>query len=615
MVEPFSPVLVIVPHSGSIDFVIVGLTPLDVYYSFGLRLNSHSMTYLSALPSFDEMKRKGYSFEYHSATKDYVSEPFAILRGGSNKTVGNILDNVLPVKHNYLAQFKHLAWFGTYQENRDMGNAAGGKGKGYRIDLGACDHNYDGQNQSGLEPRPRTNGGVDCFNSPTKNENINSEQQMDAVQMTVDKVRKDHGYERIYNDFIWDEAFAKELRSHVNAEHSRAEVSSNFVTLMDGNDGCSFHKDTKNCSEASYDWTCCMAITVQSESTNRLYRVVTNLNLRAACGRAMKKELKHVNFRQKLTQEMERINSSYREIYANHTTEEDLVPTATTFTNVFLKPDLPWKGEMDEECHILKYIQAASAPSRDFFLSAASSAICKLREQETGLSVQDTVGLLLIAIYMSSYHQFHAVVDYVMNDADLRARIHNDVAGIYFNASEKLFPGKFWGGRLPRFTSSSLNFKKVFVENQFNFGLAVVELKELLKLVNTCADKRMVTSKIKEMAASSHLPGLNVFRLQLFIPLAALCGLVLPEFLFHADYIEPAGSAIGGSFSTLNDEGFPQNRHQDILLNVCSLVDLERRHSLGEGLVCESHRGQKRFDLFFFGQDLYHLFWRMMCSP
>ena len=35
MVQAFDPVLVIVPHSASIDFVIVGLTPLDVYYSFG----------------------------------------------------------------------------------------------------------------------------------------------------------------------------------------------------------------------------------------------------------------------------------------------------------------------------------------------------------------------------------------------------------------------------------------------------------------------------------------------------------------------------------------------------------------------------------------------------
>jgi len=215
---------------------------------------------------------------------------------------------------------------------------------------------------------------------------------------------------------------------------------------------------------------------------------------------------------------------------------------------------------------------------------------------------------LLIAIYMSSYHQFYAVVDYIMKDNDLKVNIHNNVAGTYFKVSEILFPGKFWGGKLPRFSPSALDFKDVFVQNQFNFVLAVVELKELLKLVNICADKKMITAKIREMADCSNLPGLNVFRLQLFIPLAALCGLVLPESLFHADYIEPAVGITGGSFSTLNEEGFPLNRHQDVLLNVCGLVGLPRRHSLGEGLVCESHRGQERYDLFFYGQDLFHLF-------
>jgi hypothetical protein len=29
---------------------------------------------------------------------------------------------------------------------------------------------------------------------------------------------------------------------------------------------------------------------------------------------------------------------------------------------------------------------------------------------------------------------------------------------------------------------------------------------------------------------------------------------------------------------------------------------------LGEGLTCESHRGEKRYDLFIKGQDLFHLF-------
>jgi hypothetical protein len=309
MVDAFSPVLVILPHSGVIDMVIVGLSPLDVYYRRkGLRLDDHSMTYLSALPSFDAMRRQGYSFQYFSPTKDYVSDSFVILRGGSNDIVAKTLDNRLPQDHSYVAQFKLLAYFGDYQENRDSGNAVGGTGKGYRIDLGACDHNYEGENVAGLAPIPRTNGGVKCFMESTGNKEIDSSQEklrsyfgalMDAVQLIVDKVRQDHGYQRIYNDFTREKSFAGQLRDHVKAEHSRAEVSSNFVTLMDGNDGCCFHKDAKNCSTSSYDWTCCMAITVQSESSTssydwtccmaitvqsetmkRLYRAVTNLNSR-----------------------------------------------------------------------------------------------------------------------------------------------------------------------------------------------------------------------------------------------------------------------------------------------------------------------------------------------
>ena len=110
------------------------------------------------------------------------------------------------------------------------------------------------------------------------------------------------------------------------------------------------------------------------------------------------------------------------------------------------------------------------------------------------------------------------------------------------------------------------------------------------------------------MAGCATLPGLNVFCLQLFIPLAALCGMVLQERLVHADFIKPAQGVQGGSFSALNEAGFQEHRHTDVLLNICSLVHLPRRFSLGECLVCESRHGQKRYDLFLYGQDLFQLF-------
>ena len=158
-------------------------------------------------------------------------------------------------------------------------------------------------------------------------------------------------------------------------------MSSNFVTLMDGNDGCSFHKDEKNCSRPSYDWTCCVATTLESQHTGRLYRAVTNLNSREACGRSMDNETKFAAFKLGLESEMEHINSSYQEIYGDR--PED-VPTAKRYTNLYLKDDLPWVNETDGQGNILCYIKAASAPSRNVFLSTA--ATCK-RKKKTVVSI------------------------------------------------------------------------------------------------------------------------------------------------------------------------------------------------------------------------------------
>jgi hypothetical protein len=84
-----------------------------------------------------------------------------------------------------------------------------------------------------------------------------------------------------------------------------------------------------------------------------------------------------------------------------------------------------------------------------------------------------------------------------------------------------------------------------------------------LKLVNSSLESAVVAAKMKEMADSTKLPHLHVFRLQLFIPLAALCGLVLPNHFFHADHIEPSEGVNNQSLSALKNAGFPRHRHSN----------------------------------------------------
>jgi hypothetical protein len=237
---------------------------------------------------------------------------------------------------------------------------------------------------NGMGPTPRTNGGVKCFDEVTGRKEIDSSREelrnyfgclMDAIQLIVDKVRLQHGFKQIFDDYTRDESFAEKLRVLLNAKHSRAEVSSNFVTLMDGVDGCSFHVDSKNYPAPSYDWTCCAATTVVSESTGRLYRAVTNLNSRVSCGRAMEGETKFAGFKLALDTEMERINSSYKEVYGDGPD----APTAKTFTRLHLTQELPWITLEMGKGNFLHTIEVASAPLRDFFLSAAVSAIYNMR--------------------------------------------------------------------------------------------------------------------------------------------------------------------------------------------------------------------------------------------
>jgi hypothetical protein len=220
MVDKFGPVLVILPEVGDIDMVLVELSPLDVYYREKLRLDNHSMTYFSSLPSFEELRLKGYSFELYSSTKDFVSNSFTVLRGTTNELVGSIMDDRMPDSNWYSAQFKLLAYHGQYQSKRDSGNEAGGVGKGYRVDFGACDHNYQQDNMDGIGSTPRTNGGVKCFDELSGIEEVDSVREhlrnyfgslMDSVQLIVVEIREENGYTRIYDELFREESFAAKV--------------------------------------------------------------------------------------------------------------------------------------------------------------------------------------------------------------------------------------------------------------------------------------------------------------------------------------------------------------------------------------------------------------------
>ena len=172
-----------------------------------------------------------------------------------------------------------------------------------------------------------------------------------------------------------------------------------------------------------------MAITVESASTHCLYRAVTNLNSRAVCGRSLDNEsTKLSNFKLGLETEMERINSSYKGIYAERPWKE---PTAKEYTSLYLIDDLVWENAIDAQGKEWRLFRAAPAPTRDYFLSAASSVIYNLREVVVDLRCDTMVGLILIAMYMCSFQQLYAILSTIKGDPELIKRIQTDLPGTY----------------------------------------------------------------------------------------------------------------------------------------------------------------------------------------
>ena len=68
----------------------------------------------------------------------------------------------------------------------------------------------------------------------------------------------------------------------------------------------------------------------------------------------MQNEKKYASFKQGLSNEMSRIDASYKEVYGDRL---DNLPTARTYACLHLNDNLPWEEDIDGEGNSNKYIR------------------------------------------------------------------------------------------------------------------------------------------------------------------------------------------------------------------------------------------------------------------
>jgi len=227
-------------------------------------------------------------------------------------------------------------------------------------------------------------------------------------------------------------------------------------------------------------------------------------------------------------------------------------------------------------------------------------------------------GFLLVALHYGSYFQYYIIMGYLLEHdlmehlvehGNLDSLSVEEIPGMFWRVSGQVFEfSSFLGGIHPRIQATNFKFNETFVQNPRRFSTQVDVLVQILSAVNneSFLSESAFFGYLREK--SKELSGLGLFKLQFFVPLAALCGLVRGPALKYADMIEPAEGASGGSHTVLSTY-FQPHQFSYVLRNICSEFGLQRREMTGECITCEGVRKKKRFELYFPGQSLFHLFW------
>ena len=596
------------------ETLYIALSTLDVYYARNLKHFLHGIEYIDPTTAFARMANEGHSYRFISADQTYITDDFGIVHFHADVRFQKILRDCFPPGGiEWAMYFEFLYQCGEHQELRDDDNEAPS-----RFDAGTgSEYCPSLHNPSGIASGLSLNVGKSTLNSF---ESCTTIKQiigtfLDISQLVCDAVRADASLPRIYNDPHRHQMYSQPSLGEIfDSLHVRGETTANFLKdtyprpsnpALQGRK----HKDDLNGVAPSYDYTVCMSGHLLSESTGRIRRFVCNTNSRASVEAVLLKEAALYQLTGPIRQELLRIGRGYAHMVAGfppHVRPE--VTDATSFANMELGRYTPFVHHQLPNGTSQLYVECPSSPTRDYHLSSVISRIDEIKEKFRP-PTRLLLGYLLIAIHSPSYFQYYVIMGHLLSNENLSELALEQLPLLFWNVSTNVFCfPSFLGGLRPRIQATAFDFSATYVNNTQNFVADVHVLQQILLSVNNNSFSGLSHFHEYLGGQSEGMNGIALFKLQFFLPMAALCGLVRPASLKYADLIHPADGPEGGSHATLTAHGFQPHQFGYVILNLCQRMGFQRRESIGECLTCESHRTIKRFDLFYPGQSLHHMF-------
>jgi hypothetical protein len=166
------------------------------------------------------------------------------------------------------------------------------------------------------------------------------------------------------------------------------------------------------------------------------------------------------------------------------------------------------------------------------------------------------------------------------------------------------------GGASPRIVNSAIRWEELYAEDIPHFNKEIDKIRAFWERVNN-TDMNLDRHDYENLLVhySNIIDYVGHFRIQFLIPFLSKVGMIKTTRLAVADWATASKDLKTGSYSFLNQHGdIPDDRHQHTFYRIANLVSISPRESFGENIACESFRENVKYDLFYQGQTLFHLF-------
>lgn len=597
---------VLISDSSDLEIRVCELSPLEVYFHADLKTINHRVTYLQDEPNLLSF-HPGRALQWIPLSVSVQSYEFTVLRQ----------DHPLFIRHfaglqcDHLAVLQFLSSCGTTEDSRD----GEGQGIGLRHDFGVGNQSFDLSDikaGGAFYDKPNCDCGMAAIQShPKANIILRSIGKVaDALQLMFDDLMQDIlCMPRQQDNEFRNSFFSDVVRKILMCQHTRKECGTLLAKCLTAGHYIAKHLDKNNCTHPGYRHTFNMSLVIQDDM-NLYWRLSYLFNLRQACGDYVNRENGVKGFLSRVDLYLHEIDVSYQRILKMTALDiGDVAINWNTYDALFLCDHSPWEETTLSSGVVVEILKPRAAVTRDYWFSMATDVLRKA----IPIIGDDVYELLLIALYQSGWLYFYLTLSAMLKNGtwgtpqDGSVRLPGLVASTYCDTCASLFQNSFHCGVLTRFQMNNIDFRKTYLNSSgignvtFNLALtSLLGLRNWSELFVGCSSAEL---QFKFGEVLPNLPSIGEFRLQMFLPLCGLSGLLK---LSLANAVIAFPSVGRGSYLSITDLGIGPDKTDQFMRMISRYLKIDPHiPAWAEAILCESRDSRSHVvDVLIRGQSL-----------